>query len=291
MQGLLKLVKQLETQKATSQQITNTAREYLQVMILKSIYHSKYSASLSFMGGTALRICYDTKRFSEDMDFALDRHMAKYSFSELLDLIRRDLGSQGYVIDVNPSDDKIVHKAFIKFSEILHRLDATLYRKDQKIHIKLEIDTNPVKVKNNQIESFFVTKFGEIFPILKHRLETLFAGKIAAVLERAYTKGRDYYDLIWFLSRKTDIDIEYLNEAVKKNPPFNDKKEVMLHLKQKVEGVHPETILKDIVRFLDDPTEEGWLKGYQTVFKQLSASYLAGGLKDGDLANIGIRRR
>jgi len=71
MQNLIKLVEQLKKQKLPEQLQVNHIREYLQVIILKSIYHSKYASSLSFMGGTALRICYDLKRFSEDLDFEL----------------------------------------------------------------------------------------------------------------------------------------------------------------------------------------------------------------------------
>ncbi|MEW6408487.1 MAG: nucleotidyl transferase AbiEii/AbiGii toxin family protein, partial [Patescibacteria group bacterium] len=49
----------------------NILREFLQVLILKTLYGSKYNTALIFMGGTCLRICYDIPRFSEDLDFNL----------------------------------------------------------------------------------------------------------------------------------------------------------------------------------------------------------------------------
>lgn len=250
--------------------MVNRIREYLQILILKSISHSKFGGCLAFMGGTSLRICYDLKRFSEDLDFALDRPIGGYSFSRLMGAVERDFEANGYVVEVAAGEEKTVQKAFIKLSKVLHPLGLS-HREGQKIHIKVEVDTNPVRVGDDQLESFFITKFEEIFPILKHRIETLFAGKISAIFSRTYAKGRDYYDLIWYLTRKTEIDLTYLNGCMKqmKRAPFEGAEEVYRHLDEVVTKVCPEEVLRDIGRFLEDPTEERWLKEYQTVFRQL----------------------
>jgi predicted nucleotidyltransferase component of viral defense system len=133
------------------------------------------------------------------------------------------------------------------------------------------VDTEPVKVKGEQVESYFVTKFDEIFPIKKHKIETLFAGKISAILGREFAKGRDYYDLIWYMTKKTEIDMGYLNASINRIgfSPFKNKKEVFEHLSDVVAKTRPEVIMKDIARFLEDPKEAEWIKNYQDVFKQL----------------------
>lgn len=43
--------------------------EYLQYELLDSIFKQANSEKLSFIGGTAIRFIYDSKRFSEDIDF------------------------------------------------------------------------------------------------------------------------------------------------------------------------------------------------------------------------------
>lgn len=270
MHHLVRLVEQWRKQPIPEQLLVNRIREYLQVLILKSISHSKFGGCLAFMGGTALRICYDLKRFSEDLDFALDRPIKGYSFSRLMDAVERDFDANGYVVEVAATEEKTVHKAFVKLSKVLHPLGLS-HREGQKIHIKVEVDTSPVLVGDDQLESFFITKFEEIFPILKHRTETLFAGKISAIFSRAYAKGRDYYDLIWYLTRKTEIDLTYLNGSMgqMKRSPFADAKEVYRHLGEVVTKVRPEEILKDIGRFLEDPAEERWIRDYQRLFRQL----------------------
>lgn len=264
----------------SDQQMVNQVREYLQVLILKAIYQSKYGRGLSFSGGTCLRICYVLKRFSEDLDFCLDAAIPEYSFGDLNKIIIRFLEQRGFSVDGHAREDKVVQKSFVRFAQVLS-LVGTSFRKDQKMHIKLEVDTRPVPVTDKERESFFVTKFDENFPILKHTNDTLFAGKILAVLNRVYTKGRDYYDLIWHLSRKTKINFAYLNEGHLRQgakKPFQDIGEVFQTLSEKVALVSLDAILKDLGPFLEDPSEETWIRNYRQIFRQLIEQYLPEGV-------------
>lgn len=271
MQKLNLIIAEAKKRGVGNNAILNIIREYLQVLILKAIYQSKYGRGLSFMGGTCLRICYDLKRYSEDLDFALDRKISSYSFKELNATIASFLKNTDFEVDVKTSDDKIVQKSFIRVGKILHIFGLSPLQ-SQKIHVKLEVDTNPVKVNDKQIETFFVAKFNEMFPILKHNNSTMFAGKICAVLNRAYTKGRDFYDLIWYLNRKIDIDFDYLNRAFKQaglKKQFKDRADVVKTLDEKIKKVDVSLIMKDIGRFLEDSSEEAWLKQYPKAFRQV----------------------
>ncbi|MBI5755026.1 nucleotidyl transferase AbiEii/AbiGii toxin family protein [Candidatus Peregrinibacteria bacterium] len=275
MHNLAKLLQSAQKKAATDQVILNLIREYLQVLILKAMYQSKYGGGLSFMGGTCLRICHDLKRYSEDLDFAMDKKIPHYSFQELQHLIVSFLQNTDFDVDVHVSEEKVVQKSFIRVSKILHTFGLSPL-KSQKIHVKLKIDTRPVPVSSDEMESFFVTKFNEMFPILKHSDDTLFAGKICAVLNREYTKGRDFYDLLWYLNRKQKINIGYLNRAFQQagqSISFHDNEDVFHALKKKIETVKIEAIMKDISRFLEDPTEAVVLENYHSAFTQAVSRY------------------
>jgi len=275
MQDLTRLIKEAKKRGVTDQGILNLIREYLQVLILKAIYQSKYGSGLCFMGGTCLRICHDLKRYSEDLDFAMDKKIQKYSFGELNEIIVSFLKNTDFEVDVHVSEDKVVQKSFIRVSKVLHTFGLSPL-KSQKIHVKLEIDTNPVPIGSEEMESFFVTKFNEMFPILKHTDDTLFAGKICAVLNREYTKGRDFYDLLWYLNRNQKMNLGYLNRAfqqAKKDSSFEKSNDVLQVLAKRVGGAEVEEIMKDLGRFLEDPTEEVVLKNYHVAFRQAAARY------------------
>ena len=273
MEKLKKIVEELKAQPrpVTEQEILNTLREYLQVIILKLMYQSKYGASLSFMGGTALRICYNLKRYSEDLDFTLDAQKKSYDFPKMIEVIERELKLSGFKVGTNVHDEKIVNKAFVSFENFAALFGLRHFRKNQKIHVKIEVDSQAVELKKEERESFFVNRFQEIYPILKHSLPTLFAGKVAAVLTRAYDKGRDYYDLIWYLSRKTELNLDYLNRTLKE-ARFKNVSEVHAALRQQIKKVNPTIILKDLSPFLEDPKEADWIQHYETLFEQLVGS-------------------
>jgi predicted nucleotidyltransferase component of viral defense system len=49
----------------------NLIREFLQILILKIMFDKNHFNYLSFHGGTALRILFKVRRFSEDLDVSL----------------------------------------------------------------------------------------------------------------------------------------------------------------------------------------------------------------------------
>ena len=273
MEALKKLIQKKKDPSARpvpEEDLLNLAREYLQVLVLKTIYHSKFGGALSFMGGTCLRICHDLKRYSEDLDFALDDRKSSYSFSSLISAVKKEFELLGYDLSMNVHEEKIVQKASLSFAGLAEALSFRTFQKGQKLHIKLEVDVRPPKLKKGDRESFFVNRFGEIFPILKHTLPTLFAGKVLAILYRPYARGRDYYDLIWYLSQKTDLNLDYLNRGAK-NRKFKNLAAVFKALREKIGETRPSLILKDIGRFLEEPGEREWIERYHDLFEQLVA--------------------
>ncbi|MDP2642803.1 MAG: nucleotidyl transferase AbiEii/AbiGii toxin family protein [Candidatus Peregrinibacteria bacterium] len=276
MQNLTKIIKEAKKNGIDDNGVLNLVREYLQVLILKAIYQSKYGSGLSFMGGTCLRICHDLKRYSEDLDFAFDKKIQGYSFQELNEIIVSFLKNTDFEVDLKVSEDKVVQKSFIRVGKVLHLFGLSPLE-SQKIHVKLEIDTNPVKVGDNELETFFVNKFNEMFPILKHSDGTLFAGKVCAVFNREYIKGRDFYDLLWYLNRKEKINLGYLNRAMKQagvNMQFKDDKSVIERLGERVQDVKVQEIMKDLGRFLEDAGEEKIFRNYHAAYAQAVNRYL-----------------
>lgn len=190
----------------------NLAREYLQALILQSLQRTGAMTALAFHGGTALRFLYSLPRFSEDLDFALERNPGAYDFRAWLQTIRRDLELQGYAVTLKVSDQKTVHSAFLRFSGLLYELDLTPHR-DEVLAVKLEVDTNPPK--GATLETTLVRRH-VLLNLHHHDRASLLAGKLHAILQRPYLKGRDLYDLLWYLSDKSwsSPNLALLNNAL-----------------------------------------------------------------------------
>ena len=91
----------------------NLLREYVQACVLRSLHESEAFLSLSFVGGSALRFLFSLPRFSEDLDFSLEREKA-YAGTRWMQKVKRDMSLAGFDVLLNWNDRKTVHVAWIR---------------------------------------------------------------------------------------------------------------------------------------------------------------------------------
>ena len=174
----------------------NLAREYMQARILAALQRAGAMIPLAFHGGTALRFLYAHGRFSEDLDFALEGNRQGYDFRGYLLAIRTELTPEGYAVELKVNDRKTVHSAFVRFPGLLYDLGLSAQR-SESLAVKLEVDTNPpagAGLATSVVRHFFVLQ------LQHHDKASLLSGKLHAILQRSFAKGRDIYDLLWYLS-------------------------------------------------------------------------------------------
>jgi len=181
---------------ATPEARRNILREYLQAHILFSLQAGRAFEQLAFVGGTALRFLYGLRRYSEDLDFSLERPKA-YDFQRLLRRVESDLTKAGFDITMHPREASPVHSAFVRFPGLLYEFGLSPHQAE-KLAVKIEIDTSPpvgATLQTTVINRHFLVA------LQHHALSSLMAGKLHALFSRPYVKGRDMYDLLWYLSR------------------------------------------------------------------------------------------
>lgn len=84
----------------------NLVREYLQARILGALQRAAAMIPLAFHGGTALRFLFASARYSEDLDFALEKDKSRYDFRAYLQAIRSELAIEGYAVQLKINDKK-----------------------------------------------------------------------------------------------------------------------------------------------------------------------------------------
>lgn len=234
----------------------NRAREYLQARILLSLQRAGAMIPLAFQGGTALRFLYSIRRYSEDLDFALERRDRGYDFKGYLAAIRSDLHREGYEVEIKASDQKVVHGAFVRFPGLLHELGLSPHPKEI-LAVKIEVDTNPPA---GAVLATTLVRRHATLNLQHHDPASLLAGKLHAVLERTYPKGRDFYDLIWYLSDPDwpapnltllDNALRQTGRTDRRIPATDWPEEVM----QRIKSVDWRRIVGDVEPFLEDPKE------------------------------------
>lgn len=198
------------------------AKEIIQELILFSLSKTDFFLQASFCGGTALRIFYDLKRFSEDLDFSLIKPDDSFNIQKYLPQLIRDLNSQGFEASEKYRKKNyetavqtcIVNVNMRKAYEILFEgvpLNEYIHEK-QKIKIKFEVDTNPPAKAESELIKKRLPDFHEVSVYDK---SSLFAGKLSAILMRSWgerVKGRDYYDFDYYVKHGFKVNMDFLRE-------------------------------------------------------------------------------
>lgn len=234
----------------------NALREELQLLVLKILDDGGFFKNICFVGGTALRVLFDLRRFSEDLDFSLQKPLnSNFSFQDMLNYLTQQLTIYKLAVDTKIKQKGAVQSVFLRFSEVLQEF-GIVKRKGQKIAIKLEVDTNPPL--HARFETRLLQK-GFMFTVVHHDLPTLFAGKALAFLNRAYTKGRDLYDMIWFLGKDVKVNRAFFEAGFKQQVAgFSgtlSQDELKRRLIEKLTGLNMQAVIRDAQPFLDDAAE------------------------------------
>lgn len=244
-------------------------REITQEVVLASLGRAGFFQEAIFQGGTCLRIFHGLNRFSEDLDFSLMDPNPNFAWQPYLKKVIADVASFGYDMEISDrhSTDSTVRLAFLKddaVGKVLHLNYVGKNSMVKKIRIKLEIDINPPPGSRHEITYI---GFPYLSPIAIQDPSSLFAGKIHALLCRNYTKGRDWYDFLWYTARKTPVNYHYLGRALHQSGPWKgmdihiDQDWLRDSLSQKINQIDWQEAANDVRRFvpiLEQPSLDYW---------------------------------
>lgn len=257
---------------------THALKEIIQAIALLALWRSKFFEKASFYGGTALRILHHLNRFSEDLDFSLlqeDKHFKLEKYNEAILTELKSFGLEAEIISkskqIQSNIDSVVIKTNTKLqllsisagSDITNTVD-----RNQKVTIKMEVDIDPPLCFNTESQ-IILTPIP--FEVNVFQLPDLFATKVHAVLCRKWQiriKGRDWFDLIWYISHSIPLRLRHLEARLIKSGDWNKKtplneKDVINLLTTKIENTDFELAKKDVMPFIIDHRElELWSKTF-----------------------------
>jgi len=202
----------------------NVLQEIVQHVILASLAKTDFFSRAAFQGGTCLRVLNGLNRFSEDLDFILKRPDASFQWQPFLDVVRADGDALGIPFEIQGKSEAAtaVRKAFLKTNAVGTTLAIALPfpRRPRKLRVKLEVDTNPPA--GSEFVPAYIT-FPTAAALTAQTLESSFALKIHALLCRDYVKGRDWFDFIWYVSRRVRPNLALLANALAQTGPWQGK--------------------------------------------------------------------
>ena len=228
----------------------NILREYVQALSLRSLHESEAFASIAFVGGTALRFLRQLPRFSEDLDFTVFTPTG-YTGVNWMRKLKRDLVSAGFDASVSWREQTSVHVAWIRIGQLLKAVGLSPLPA-QKLSVKIEIDTRPPA--GADIQKRVIMRHVS-FAISHYDMPSLMAGKLHALLCRPYVKGRDWYDLLWYLSQRPAPvpNLAFLQNALDQTQGIGqyDAERWREHVGEHLQRLDMQAVRNDVLPFLE----------------------------------------
>ncbi|MHB1090186.1 MAG: nucleotidyl transferase AbiEii/AbiGii toxin family protein [Ilumatobacteraceae bacterium] len=254
----------------------NVLKEELQLYILNFIYHHpKYNKWIMY-GGSALRIIHGLDRMSVDLDFEISQQVTETYLEELKkeveDHFANSYGAGAGFLTVKITIGRGVTLKFHVGKELSFGNPST------QVHVKIDLNhfaapktvTERRPINRDQL-SFIVTTYN-MGSLMASKIAAIFLRGIRGVGEATYEeKGRDIYDLLWYMDKKVIPDLDYL---IAKGIDVQDLRALFDRLTLQMNKVSDENLKQDLLPlFVDRIFAENWLKNWRETYLRLVDDY------------------
>ena len=254
----------------------NVLKEELQYYILNFIYHHPEYSNWIMYGGSALRICHGLDRMSVDLDFEVDHTVSESFLNELKEVetyFFNTYNTGPELLIIKLTTDRGLRLYF----HIGDELDVNHPSKQ----VIVKIDLNHFEAPKTVIERRPINRDQFSFVIKTYNMSALMASKIVAILLRGQRgglggvmyeeKGRDIYDLLWYMTKKAIPDLDYL---IAKKIDVKDLQALFDKLTLQMNKVNDTNLKQDLSPLFTDQTFiENWLKNWRTTYLRLFEDY------------------
>ncbi len=256
--------------------LRNALKEELQFYVLNFIYHHKEYSQWVMYGGSALRIIHDLDRMSVDLDFEVSHKVDE----DFLKGLKAEF--EKYFADTFGADPDFLTVGITNGRGLVLKFhvadDLSLGYHSNQVHLK--IDLNHFVAPKTATERRPINHSQLSFVILTYSMSTLMSSKIAAIFLRGERgvgkniyneKGRDIYDLLWYMGKKVVPDPDYL---IAKKIDVKDQRAIFDKLTLKMNDVNDKNLRDDLIPlFLDRNYIENWLKNWRESYLRLFEAY------------------
>ena len=254
----------------------NALKEELQFYILNFIFHHQEYGKWIMYGGSTLRIIHGLDRMSVDLDFevfyAITEKFLKKLKKEIEEHFSNTYGAGTDFLTIKTNTGRGLLLKFHVGKEL------SFGHPSNQVHVK--IDLNHFVAPKTVTERRPINQDQLSFVIVTYNMSALMASKIAAIFLRGTRgvgeaiyeeKGRDIYDLLWYMNKKVVPDFDYL---VAKGIGVKDPRALFDKLTLQMNKVSETNLKQDLIQlFVNKTYIENWLKNWRESYLHLLDEY------------------
>ncbi|MDD3906385.1 MAG: nucleotidyl transferase AbiEii/AbiGii toxin family protein [Candidatus Omnitrophica bacterium] len=205
--------------------LDNVVREYFQQLFLSRLYEEKGSDRLLFKGGTALRIVWQSPRFSEDLDFTGTGITVK-EIEALMEGVLAKMEMEGIQSEIIES--KSTSGGYLAIFEFVTN--------EYKSRIQVEVSLRSGK-KGLGAATLVRSDLVMPYTLIHLKEDILVSEKINACLTRG--KARDFYDLYFILRSRMAFKEAFIQDKQLKSKIIEAIKSRQLNFRSELKTFLP----------------------------------------------------
>jgi predicted nucleotidyltransferase component of viral defense system len=234
-------------------------KEILHYDIMFALDKSGLLNGLVFQGGTCLRLCYGSHRFSEDLDFVGGYGFANSQLKQIQSCIMDHIGSRyGLAVDVKTPKEMREEPTYQGLEVDRWQVAVTTNPGQRNLptqKIKLEVANVPAHTRElstlDRNYSFLPPSYQDLLlPV--ESLDEILADKIVSLSScQSYIRHRDIWDILWLTHEGAEIN-ESLVAAKVEDYQSRNFEEALANMSRNVKSItKSQAFEKEMSRFID----------------------------------------
>ena len=236
----------------------NALHEVMQQIALAGLSRGGFFEKAAFYGGTCLHLLHGMSRFSEDMDFSLLESDKNFRFEDYFPAVVEEFKMAGKDVEIkmkHKGQPSAIESAFLKESSDVFDIGFTT---EKRLKVKIEVDIDPPPKFSTEMK---LLEMPSKCWVRSYDLPGLYAGKVSAALFRKWkgrVKGRDWYDVAWYIQHRVELDLTHLIERAKESEPTADvstREKLLETFDVRIDSIDFANAKQDVLPYLKDPKE------------------------------------
>ena len=239
-------------------------KELLHYDILFCLDQEGLLDQLTFQGGTALRLCHGSSRFSEDLDFAGGPEFTSQNLQQIRASIEKYIEPRyGLEVDIKEPRDlrEELKNSGLSISKWQVSVATAPERRDlPKQRVKIEIASIPAWTREPRAlqanYDFLPDGYADIL-VMTEKLDEIMADKlISLVNNERYVRHRDIWDLRWLKQKGAVIDLDLVKRKIEDYRIAGYLNKLNAMLQRLPEILRGEPFKNEMLRFIPEDVQQ-----------------------------------
>ncbi|MDP1930058.1 MAG: nucleotidyl transferase AbiEii/AbiGii toxin family protein [Gammaproteobacteria bacterium] len=271
------MINKADFERLTTLAMSDPGRAHMRPVIQKELLHydilycldnAGLLDQLTFQGGTSLRLCHGSPRFSEDLDFVGGKDFSRQQLEPIKECIEHYIGQRyGLLVSVKEPRELKHEREYADLK--IDKWQISLVTSQQLKHIpqqRIKVEVANIEAYSREPKAlqlnynFLPEGYGDTL-VLTETLDEIMADKLVSLVNTTgYVRNRDIWDLRWLKQQGAELRTDWVTNKIRDYRIDDYPGKLARMIERLPEIIEGEVFQREILRFVPQEVAERTLK-------------------------------